>query len=490
MKKLFAIFLALCFSIAQAQTFPVQNLNVLGTSNLSTPAISPSTCANVLAYGAIPNGTVDNTAALTAALAATQINATFTGSISGTTLTVTAVSGVGSIQVGQTLSGTSVTSGTTVTAFVTGTGGTGTYTVSTSQTISSESLSSGYAGRSCVYFPPGKYSFASSITYTLPVSTTSFALLGAGADVTELTWPNASGGMVINVPTLNNSVHIRDFTMTTGQNGTANGLQLNLTTGNPGPAISALSDIQGLSVRGSDGIAVLNGHYWTIGIVLNDISNVNVINTSVTGAMSNTGYATTGTGVLVGGQDATHHAVVFNFVADNLNYTQIGLQINPYTEGFSVSGCNFVGGQYGIYAPATAVSNPYYQLLVTGSSFGQAAIDIYEVTAIPSTNIIGNLFAMGGGTLGVFLNQVWLASIIGNTFEGAPAVTGTGVTIGASAASAAASIISGNLFDGLGIAVNLQSLSSNNNVQSNLYHSNTTNISDSGTGNTKGGGSQ
>lgn len=63
----------------------------------------------------------------------------FTGSISGTTLTVTAMTS-GSIQIGQTLSGTGVTAATLVTGYLTGAGGTGTYTVDTSQTAGSTTI--------------------------------------------------------------------------------------------------------------------------------------------------------------------------------------------------------------------------------------------------------------------------------------------------------------------------------------------------------------
>jgi hypothetical protein len=65
--------------------------------------------------------------------------ASFTGSISGTTLTVTAVAS-GTVTVGQTLSGTGITSGTIITALGTGTGGNGTYTVQDSQTVSSTTI--------------------------------------------------------------------------------------------------------------------------------------------------------------------------------------------------------------------------------------------------------------------------------------------------------------------------------------------------------------
>jgi hypothetical protein len=62
-----------------------------------------------------------------------------TGSISGTTLTITATA-AGQIDVGDTIYGTGVTSGTTVTAFGSGSGGNGTYTVSASQTVASTQI--------------------------------------------------------------------------------------------------------------------------------------------------------------------------------------------------------------------------------------------------------------------------------------------------------------------------------------------------------------
>ncbi|HEY1425275.1 MAG TPA: hypothetical protein VGF50_01260 [Caulobacteraceae bacterium] len=63
----------------------------------------------------------------------------FTGSVAGTTLTVSNVAS-GNLVVGMTLYGPGIAPGTTITGEVTGTGGKGTYTISTSQTVSSESL--------------------------------------------------------------------------------------------------------------------------------------------------------------------------------------------------------------------------------------------------------------------------------------------------------------------------------------------------------------
>jgi hypothetical protein len=66
----------------------------------------------------------------------------FTGSISGTTMDVSAVS-YGEIAVGNSVFGVGVTAGTTVTELGTGTGGEGTYTISPSQTVASEQLAAG-----------------------------------------------------------------------------------------------------------------------------------------------------------------------------------------------------------------------------------------------------------------------------------------------------------------------------------------------------------
>ena len=69
-------------------------------------------------------------------------DAVFTGSISGKTMTITAV-GFGTLAVGSPVLGVGVAAGTTVTALGTGTGGVGTYTVSQSQTITSQTLAAG-----------------------------------------------------------------------------------------------------------------------------------------------------------------------------------------------------------------------------------------------------------------------------------------------------------------------------------------------------------
>jgi hypothetical protein len=71
--------------------------------------------------------------------------AVFTGVISGTTLTVTAITN-GTIAINQSLFGVGVTQATVITTLGTGTGGVGTYTVNQSQTVASTQMNSATVG--------------------------------------------------------------------------------------------------------------------------------------------------------------------------------------------------------------------------------------------------------------------------------------------------------------------------------------------------------
>lgn len=113
----------------------------------------------LLPYGAFQDGT-DQVAGSTTSAYAVRLDTTdytngvyigsrtavFTGTIddgtppgAGTVLNVTAVTS-GTIELGMELTGTGVTAGTRITAYGTGSGGTGTYTVNTSQEVTSTTI--------------------------------------------------------------------------------------------------------------------------------------------------------------------------------------------------------------------------------------------------------------------------------------------------------------------------------------------------------------
>jgi len=130
-----------------------------------------------------------------------------TGGVSSTTLTVSAVTS-GIIAVGQRISGAGITSGTTISSFGTGTGGTGTYIISSAMTISAGTLiqggtnqatninnflaavaANGAAGNGSVtgIFAKGNC-FVSSVTPTFTVNSNNlpvnYKLLGYGTIIT------------------------------------------------------------------------------------------------------------------------------------------------------------------------------------------------------------------------------------------------------------------------------------------------------------------
>jgi hypothetical protein len=104
---------------------------------LSGPGITPGTKIVQSITGA--GGNVNEQGTYQLNIYQDTQNPVFTGSISGTTLTVTAVTS-GNIGIGSVISGTGITVGTTITALGSGTGSTGTYTVSVSQTVASTTI--------------------------------------------------------------------------------------------------------------------------------------------------------------------------------------------------------------------------------------------------------------------------------------------------------------------------------------------------------------
>jgi hypothetical protein len=114
------------------------------TTNQTIFGIGSSAETVITALGTGSGGIGTYTVNVSQTVASQQLNSSSVGavinaSISGTTLTVNSVSS-GTIYLGQTIQGAGVSTGTVVTAFLTGSGSTGDYTVSNSQTVSSETM--------------------------------------------------------------------------------------------------------------------------------------------------------------------------------------------------------------------------------------------------------------------------------------------------------------------------------------------------------------
>jgi hypothetical protein len=120
----------------------VSSGTIAANQSLSGIGVMSETVITALGTGTGGTGTYTINLSQTVAseaLSSSTVGAKFTASITGTTMTVSAVAS-GTIYLGQTVQGTGVTAGTIVSAFVSGTGGTGTYTISASQTVASETM--------------------------------------------------------------------------------------------------------------------------------------------------------------------------------------------------------------------------------------------------------------------------------------------------------------------------------------------------------------
>ena len=114
--------------LVSQSTFQIANGNAQNI-RLATTTINGVNVA-ILAYG-------DDTGTHVVEFNATS--AAITGIISGNTLTVSAVS-AGSLAIGDAVTGAGIAANTTITAFGTGRGGAGTYTLSTTNSVTSESM--------------------------------------------------------------------------------------------------------------------------------------------------------------------------------------------------------------------------------------------------------------------------------------------------------------------------------------------------------------
>lgn len=124
--------------------------------------------------------------------------ATFTGSIAGTTLTVSAT-GTGLIEIGQVISGSGITAGTYITALGTGVGGLGTYVVSDSQSAGSTAIT---AKTPVVTYDNISTSFLVTSPTTGASSVAGFGTgtISAGLKLTEATGAYDSAGSAAATP--------------------------------------------------------------------------------------------------------------------------------------------------------------------------------------------------------------------------------------------------------------------------------------------------
>jgi len=151
----------------------VAAINLAAATSFSSAATIIQTALNlaVVVTGSVAANVV------TASIAPNSV----TGSIAGTTMTVSAVA-TGCLAAGQAVTGVSVASGTTIVAQLTGTvGGAGTYQVSVSQTVTSRALATSGGGLTVTAVTSGTLAVGQIISGTGITSGTTIVAVGTGA---------------------------------------------------------------------------------------------------------------------------------------------------------------------------------------------------------------------------------------------------------------------------------------------------------------------
>lgn len=209
---------------------------------------------------------------------------------------------------------------------------------------SAAALNAALAASNNVRFPPGTFKFNSLISYSVPAGG-SVTIEGAGDGVTVLTWPAGAGGLSLTLANTTSSFHVRNLTETVGVTAGGNALLTTLTTGSANPALSAVSDITNVTMRGSDGFAVTN--YWTTGWNDQGVSNVNVYGLNIFGN-NTTGGPAGSSGILINGLvSATQYAVAIQVNFSQFQQVQNALNLQNYWQGVTVQQSQFVGVTFG-----------------------------------------------------------------------------------------------------------------------------------------------
>jgi hypothetical protein len=375
----------------------------------------------------------------------------FTASISGSTMTVTAISS-GTLAVGQLISGTGVSQYTIITAQLTGTAGsTGTYTVSIGQTVSSTSMSatlsitSTTSSTSSIQIPFGApFDGGSAITgYTAQVYSGSTLIGTATGSSSPLTVTGLPNSAVYSV-----SVY--------ATNSIGNGSPQNSWPYIKTPAVPAAPTIGTATLVGNDASVTFtapttnNGSTVTSYTVTSSPGSITATGSSspilVTGLNGNTSYTFTvkATNTVGAGPSsaASNSITTPNFAS--VQYLVVG------GGGGGGSGIGSGGGAGGMISGSVAIlPSTTYSISVGDGGAGASANNIFGsqggISYIKDpTGTAVNLATFGGGG-GVYnndsrsYNAIYTASISGTTMTVTATTSGTiytstslGLTIGIS----------------------------------------------------------
>src|SRR5208282_798336 len=324
-----------------------------------------------------------------------------------------------------------------------------------SSTALNSALAALPSGGGQIFFPPGQFKFNSAITYTIPSGFFSVSFVGSGADVSTLYWPG-SNAITINASNQSHSVHFRDLTFSTGS---TNGYSCVTINQSVALGLFEQSDFTRVNFRGQN-----ITFFWNPSITINGLSNVDY-NTCF---FLSTGNNSLGVS-LNGSSSSPFFSIVHNFTGCGFFGCSDGIFYGNNVQGVTISQTNFTNGNVAI---TVTCASGAAQLAISDSQFNTAQNQIVITSPITGLFVHNNLIYVSNNNSGIYFlpsssgNQ---ATISGNTFSGAT-LTNNGISFNGSAGSFSSALITGNVFNHLGNAVDLAGAVSSN-VQANLYPS-------------------
>jgi len=393
-----------------------------------------------------------------------------TASISGTVMTVTAVSS-GALVVGQTVYGTGVTANTTITSFGSGSGGTGTYNVSASQTVASTSIScigvyrdtpltggSGTGATANIVVVNNRvysveivnegvnYAVGDTLSATLGGSTNGIATISAVTGGT-----NYTNGTYTAVPLTGGTGSGAQATIVVSSNSVSSVTITNAGTGyTVADAMSASSALIGNGINALNTGSLVGGTNYTTGTYTS---------VPLTGG---TGSGAQATVVVGAGGDVTS----VTLSARGINYTAAdslsaaasnlgGVTNGVGTLGSITGGSNYTNGTYtnipltggaGTGAKATIVvaSNAVSSVTITTKGNNYAAGNTLSASATYIGNGINTLGTITGGGAYTSNGILTLSGRVGGSFYTNGTYTDVALTGGTGSGALATIVVSGN----------------------------------------------
>lgn len=258
-----------------------------------------------------------------------------------------------------------------------------------------------------IFLNPGIYLFLQPLIVSLAAQQ-SISIIGGGMGISSFLFENNTGLQILYGNQFC-SVVIQNMSFLAGQSNTGFGLQLQNPNTDPNPALSALTILQNVGFRGSDGFAMTN--VFLNALNLFTLSNVNIISCLFVGNNVNQGY-----GIFLQGDPQIGNCNQINISMCTFSYGAVNIIYGRNTEGITISQCNFTGAQFAIQSPA-GISGTGDQLAIFSNQFNCADVAINILSSINGISISNNYFIVFQESANYAIQMTGgVSTITGNSF--------------------------------------------------------------------------